>query len=311
MLRRQLRDLKLKLQTVEDIIDSQQAEIIELKHNNNSSSNNDNNNNNNSPTKRNKNKNNNNSNDDDLLNAARRALSASPSNISRDNISSSSSLSSKTNKNIINNVDIDINIDDDINKYIKNPIALKPTPRIVKEVGVNESRLEQLLKQNNEKSKWSEYKKHDRLFEAREIHKGRIKNKHESNDLNKNDNDIQIYDDIEEKDVEKYKPPLPPKHKIDDDDLKNSRVKSIFRTASDVIKNSLSVRRSWDSRSPSPAGDNSDTRSNTSDKSNASMISKSSNSSITRGRLLGVKKKTDITIYPTDHDDDIQDLSYI
>ena len=307
-----MRDFKKKLQTVEDIVDSQAAEIIELKHNTNTNNDNSNTNNtNNSPTKRNKNKSKNNSNinDNDLLNEARRALSASPSNISREN-------SFKTNKNAaVKETDsINIDITDDINKLVKNPIALKPTPRIVKEVGVNETRLEQLLKQNNEHSKWSEYKKHDRLFQTREILKGRIK----SNDENDN-KDLLLYNDIEEKDIEKYKPPLPPNNKYKNDDENGSRVKSIFHKASDVIKNGLSVRRSWDSRSPSPAGgdNNSDTRSNTSDKSNASIISKSSNrssGSITRGRLLGGKKKNDNTIYPvvTDHiDDDLQDFSYI
>ena len=39
-------------------------------------------------------------------------------------------------------------------------------------------------------------------------------------------------------------------------------------------------------------------------------MSRSSNNSTTRGRLLGVKKKTDVTIYPTDNDEDL-DVSYI
>lgn len=147
--------------------------------------------------------------------------------------------------------------------------------------------------------------------------------KSHSNDSNddyntKTKNNHQGYDDIEEKDIEKYKPPLPPKYKNKDDDdnnsdtkLSNRITKSIFRTASNVIKGGLSstTRRSWDSRSPSPVGDNSDTRSNNSDRSNASHMSRSSNNS-TRGRLLAGKKKHDITIYPTDNDDDL-DVSYI
>jgi len=166
-------------------------------------------------------------------------------------------------------------------------------------------------------TKWSDYKKHDRLFENRNIlnRKGRNNSNDSHDDYNTSTN-RQTYDDIEEKDIEKYKPPLPPRYKNKDDDDPDSKIgnkitKSIFRTASNVIKNGLSTRRSWDSRSPSPVGgDNSDTRSNNSDKSNASFMSRSSNNSTTRGRLLGVKKKTDVTIYPTDNDEDL-DVSYI
>ena len=336
-LRMKLKEISLKLQNFEDVIDDQQNQIIELKHNvNNNSSSTSNTNSSRSPIDKSKKKKNNSSpnDDDDLLDAAKIALSVSPSTSPRDHpSSSSSSLPSKSLKSNSND------IDSDSTKLIKNPLTLKPAPRLVKESGTyycdryyyyhhdcyhhsllgNESRLEQLLKHNSDSSKWSEYKKHDRLFEQRNLLNKKGRSSYSSNDSNDDyntSNNIQIYDDIEEKDIEKYKPPLPPnnKHKNDLDNnaetKSSTRVKSIFRTASDVIKNGLSTRRSWDSRSPSPAGDNSDTRSNNSDKSNASILSKSSTNSTTRGRLLGVKKKSDITIYPTDNDEDL-DVSYI
>jgi hypothetical protein len=276
------------------------------------------------------NNNNDNNNDDDLLDAAKIALSVSPSTSPR---------SLKSNSN-------DYDVDSDTAKLTKNPLTLKPAPRLVKESGItntttlllspssspppshhypyhhynhlgsNESRLEQLLKQNNELTKWSDYKKHDRLFESRNILNRKGRNSNDSHDDYNISTNRQTYDDIEEKDIEKYKPPLPPRYKNKDDDDPDSKIgnkitKSIFRTASNVIKNGLSTRRSWDSRSPSPVGgDNSDTRSNNSDKSNASVLSKSSTNSTTRGRLLGVKKRNDITIYPTDNDEDL-DVSYI